>query len=590
MAKVKEKEKKTPKNNKKLRLSLKVLILVPVLVLWVVALVTNFTAYNNLQSVSKSAEVIAQEYMVQISDLAEIQREIQIIHKLGLSHIVADDLDTKLGCVESIKAKEELLDTYLNDYMKYVHADEEATFRALEENYEVMKVEIAQLMAYSAKGDKEAAYALANGAVEEAATLMDAEIDLLVQSANNAAKEATDYLDVTTAAAMASVVTAGVVSVAALLGALYVVFFLVIKPLGRIGKEIADIVTGIEKEDGDLTKRISVGADNEISDIAKAMNMFIAKLQEIMKLIVENTNKMDEVVTEVQERVRNSNDSAADLSAVTEELSATMQEVGNSATVINRNADSVRSEVVTIAQTTDVINSYSKDMKKHADAMENNARTNMEQISSKVSEILEVLNRAIEESKNVEQINALTDEILSISGQTNLLALNASIEAARAGEAGKGFAVVADQIRKLAESSKETASNIQEVNAIVTEVVHNLSDNANHLVGYLSESILPEFETFVQSGVQYKENATYIEEAMDGFTRQTVELQHAVDEIALSIDAITSSISDGAQGVTGAAESTQVLVEDIEMINGRMVENGEIAGTLKECTDIFTTF
>ena len=318
--------------------------------------------------------------------------------------------------------------------------------------------------------------------------------------------------------------------------------------------------------------------------------MFIAKLQEIMKLIVENTNKMDEVVTEVQERVRNSNDSAADLSAVTEELSATMQEVGNSATVINRNADSVRSEVVTIAQTTDVINSYSKDMKKHADAMENNARTNMEQISSKVSEILEVLNRAIEESKNVEQINALTDEILSISGQTNLLALNASIEAARAGEAGKGFAVVADQIRKLAESSKETASNIQEVNAIVTEVVHNLSDNANHLVGYLSESILPEFETFVQSGVQYKENATYIEEAMDGFTRQTVELQHAVDEIAVSIDAITSSISDGAQGVTGAAESTQVLVEDIEMINGRMVENGEIAGTLKECTDIFTTF
>ena len=590
MAKMKEKVKKTPKNNKKLRLSLKVLILVPVLVLWVVALVTNFTAYNNLQSVSKSAEVIAQEYMVQISDLAEIQREIQIIHKLGLSHIVADDLDTKLGCVESIKAKEELLDTYLNDYMKYVHADEEATFRALEENYEVMKVEIAQLMAYSAKGDKEAAYALANGAVEEAAALMDAEIDLLVQSANNAAKEATDYLDVTTAAAMASVVTAGVVSVAALLGALYVVFFLVIKPLGRIGKEIADIVTGIEKEEGDLTKRISVGADNEISDIAKAMNMFIAKLQEIMKLIVENTNKMDEVVTEVQERVRNSNDSAADLSAVTEELSATMQEVGNSATVINRNADSVRSEVVTIAQTTDVINSYSKDMKKHADAMENNARTNMEQISSKVSEILEVLNRAIEESKNVEQINALTDEILSISGQTNLLALNASIEAARAGEAGKGFAVVADQIRKLAESSKETASNIQEVNAIVTEVVHNLSDNANHLVGYLSESILPEFETFVQSGVQYKENATYIEDAMDGFTRQTVELQHAVDEIAVSIDAITSSISDGAQGVTGAAESTQVLVEDIEMINGRMVENGEIAGTLKECTDIFTTF
>ena len=309
-----------------------------------------------------------------------------------------------------------------------------------------------------------------------------------------------------------------------------------------------------------------------------------------MKLLVENTNKMDVVVTEVQERVRNSNDSASDLSAVTEELSATMQEIGNSATIINRNTESVRNEVVTIAQTTDVINGYSKDMKVHADNMELNARTNMEQISSKVNEILEVLTKALEESKNVEQINALTDEILNISGQTNLLALNASIEAARAGEAGKGFAVVADQIRMLAESSKDSAGNIQKVNAIVTDVVHNLADNANNLVSYLNESILPQFETFVQSGVQYKDNATYIENAMEGFTRQTVELQQAVDEIAVSIDTITSSISDGAMGVTGAAESTQVLVEDIELINNRMEENGKIAGTLKECTDIFTKF
>jgi methyl-accepting chemotaxis protein len=229
-------------------------------------------------------------------------------------------------------------------------------------------------------------------------------------------------------------------------------------------------------------------------------------------------------------------------------------------------------------------------MKKNADEMEHNARTNMEAISTKVNEILEVLNKAIAESKSVEQINALTGEILNISGQTNLLALNASIEAARAGEAGKGFAVVADEIRVLADSSKETANKIQQINAIVTQVVYNLSDNANNLVGYLSESILPEFANFVESGVQYKDNATYIESAMEGFTRQTVELQQAVQEIAESIDAITAAIAGGAEGVTGAAESTQDLVEDIEKINSRMIENGQIAGTLKACTDIFTTF
>lgn len=588
--KVKEKTPKVKKQKKQVRISLKITMIIPVLTLWIAAMATIFSQYFNLGAVCESAEGIAHKYMVQIGELGEIQREIQIIHKMGLAHIVAVDLDTKISTVEGIKEREALLDSYLVDYQKYVKEDEISTYRALMENYESMKVEIAQLMAFSAKGDNEAAYALANGAVANYADLMDKEIEVMVQSANNAADGATSELMGTKDDAMGGLWAAGAICFLALVGALYVVLFLVLKPMNKINKDIAEVVESIEKEQGDLTKRVTTNANNEVSDIADAMNLFIAKLQEIMTLIVHNTNQMDLVVTEVQERVRNSNDSAADLSAVTEELSATMQEVGSSANIINQNAEAVRSEVVTIAETTDTINAYSKEMKKHADTMEKNARTNAEEIGTRVNDILAILGKAIEESASVEQINVLTEEILSISGKTNLLALNASIEAARAGEAGRGFSVVAEQIRQLADSSKETANKIQEINAIVTQVVHNLSDNANNLVEYLSQSILPEFENFVESGVQYKQNATYIENAMDGFTKQTVELQHAVDEIAESIDAITDAIEGGAEGVSGAAESTQTLVEDIEIINSRMVENGEIAGTLKECTDIFTNF
>lgn len=575
---------------KKPRSSLKVTILIPVIVLWVAAMVTIFSEYLNLVEVCDSSEDIADRYMVQISDLAEIQKEIQVVHKMGLSHIVAVDLDTKIACVEEIKEREALLDTYLLEYKKYVSKDEVNTYLSLLENYEGMKVEIAQLMAFSANGNKEAAYAHANGEVAKYANLMDENVQALVQSSNDSATEAVAVLEATKEVAMSGLWGAGAVCFVALLGALYVVVFMVIKPLNKIGRDIDSVVDSIENEEGDLTKRVVTNVNNEISDIADAMNLFIMKLQDIMKLIVQNTNQMEVVVTEVQERVRNSNDSAADLSAVTEELSATMQEVGSSANIINQNAEAVRSEVVTIAETTDTINAYSKEMKKHADRMENNARSTMEEISTKTNDILVILGKAIEESASVEQINALTGEILSISGKTNLLALNASIEAARAGEAGKGFAVVADEIRELADSSKTTANKIQEINAIVTQVVYNLSDNANNLVEYLNESVLPEFGNFVESGAQYKENATYIENAMDGFAKQTVELQRVVDEIAESINAITDAIEGGAEGVSGAAESTQDLVEDIEIINSRMIENGQIAGTLKECTDIFTTF
>ena len=214
----------------------------------------------------------------------------------------------------------------------------------------------------------------------------------------------------------------------------------------------------------------------------------------------------------------------------------------------------------------------------------------MEETGTRVSEILTVLNSAIEDSKSVDQVNMLTNDILSISAKTNMLALNASVEAARAGEAGRGFGVVAEEIRKLADSSKAAANRIQDTNVIVTNAVYNLSGNANNLIDFLNESILPELNAFVQSGVQYRENASYIENVMNEFTDKTDRLKQTMDEIASSISAITQAIDEGVKGVNGAAQSTQVLVRDMETISNQMEENQQIAKTLETGTSIFQTF
>lgn len=157
---------------------------------------------------------------------------------------------------------------------------------------------------------------------------------------------------------------------------------------------------------------------------------------------------MERAAGEISDRVITSNNSVSDLSALTEELAATMTEVGRNAELINENASSVSNEVSDIAEKTDEISEYSKEMKHHAEKIEDIASTNMSNTKEKVNRILLVLNQAIEESNSIDQIDALTGEILNIADQTNLLALNASIEAARAGEVGKGFAVVADEISK----------------------------------------------------------------------------------------------------------------------------------------------
>lgn len=575
--------------NKK-RTSLKALILVPVFILGILSVLSNVMAVNNIRKVNRNASCIADDCMNSISELSAIENETQSIHKLGLSHIIATDLNTMISIVEEMQTEQETLEQELEDYRKYVEPEDESSYETVVSNYETMKYELGNLMAYSALGKNTEAYALANGAVSESSMAIQNEINVMKEHANTAASDAREKLSDVYLGALVSNGIIIAISVTLLMVALYCVIRFVIKPILATNKDIRDIISGIDKGEGDLTRRVAVLSNDEIADLGNGINLFMDKLQQILKMIIENTNHMENVVREVGESVATSNDSATDLSAMTEELSATMQDVGHSVSVINNNTENVRGDVEMIAHKSGEINEFSKEMKANADKMESDARNNMDKTNETIGIILEGLGKAIEDSHSVGQVTSLTDEILNISSQTNLLALNASIEAARAGEAGKGFAVVADEIRGLADSSRETANRIQQINSVVVAAVNNLSDNANELVGYIQNAILPEFEAFVESGVKYRDNASYIENAMQEFTAKTDMLKKNIDEIALSISAITTAVDEGAEGINGAAKSTQNLVEDIVNISDKMNENKVIAQTLQKSTHVFANF
>ncbi len=576
-------------NNKK-RTSLKTLILLPVFILGALTIICNVMAINNIRTVNSNAADITDNCMMSVSDLGEIKNDIQVIHTLGLSHIIATDLNTMISVVGEINDNQEELEKKLDEYKKYVQNDDMDTYNSLVSNYNTMKYELGNIMAYSALGKNEEAYAIANGVVSDSSTAIQKDIEVLSTHANDTASEARERLTSVYASSLVSNGIVIIISVILIIVAIYCVMKYVIKPIIATNKDIRDIIDGIDNGEGDLTKRVRVISNDEIADLGNGINLFMDKLQEILKLIIENTNYMENVVAEVDGSVVKSNDSASDLSAMTEELSATMQDVGLSVNTINDNADNILKDVEIIATKSDDINQFSKEMKANAEKIESDARYNMVQTGEKVGNILDVLNKAIEDSKSVDQVNNLTNDILNISSQTNLLALNASIEAARAGEAGKGFAVVADEIRQLADSSRETANKIQSINSVVVAAVNKLSDNANNLVSYLQQTIFPEFQTFVDGGVKYKENASYIENAMDEFVEKTDVLKKNMDEIAHSINTITTVVDDGAAGVNNAAISTQDLVEDIVNISNKMIENKGIAQNLKNSTNIFAKF
>lgn len=575
-----------PKVKGKKKLSTK-LILIPVFVVGFVSVISSGLSLKNLSKVNDAASQIVDTSMVGTEMLNDIEMETVNIHTLALAHIISTDLSSMIDIVSEVRNHEEKLKQLLDDYNPYVTLETKRNYRIICENYTSLVKECGNVMAYSAAGKNEEAYKTANGSIAKYSNNIEKAISSMREHVNSVTQEERKSLESTYRASVVTCTFTIAISIIALLFVVFAVVTMVIKPLLRTQKEINGIIVNIDNKKGDLTQRVTSINNAEVDAVGKGINVFMTKLQAIFKAVVTNSARMERVVDDVRQSVQTSNSSVSDLSALTEELSATMQDISENASVINTNTDNVAKEVELIAEKTDELTGYTKDMKAHAQSMESVARTNMESTDRKVSEILEVLQKAIEDSNSVKQVNSLTNDILNIASQTNLLALNASIEAARAGEAGRGFAVVASEISQLAAASQEAANNIQRINAVVTNSVTNLSDNANGLVSYINDSILPEFERFVESGVEYNDKASFIEGTMTDFKEKTDSLKQSMLEISSSINTISHAINEGVNGVVSAADSTQLIVEDMDNISHKMDENYEIADSLKKETSIF---
>ena len=574
--------------NQKKKLSTKLIILIPVFILGIFSIISNVMSVSNIRNVNRSAVQISEVSLKNVSGLAEIQKQTQDIHNLGLSHIIAVDLDSMIQLVEKIRSQEDALEKDLESYKIYVTPDTKKEYNDIKKNYEELKYECANVMAFSAAGKSVDAYELANGKISKCADAIESDIESIKKIVNQDANAQRQKLTSAYHSSIGTSIVTILISIAALFSAMVAVLRWVIYPLANTNREMNEIISEIDNRQGDLTRRVTITNNKEVASVGGGINAFMAKLQEIFRMISSNSRDLEGVVNEVRESVQTSNGSVSDLSALTEELSATMQDISDNASRINENTESVAGEVKSIAEKTIEINQYTKEMKEHAEAMEHAARENMDTTGAKVNDIVSVLSQAIEDSNSVNQVDNLTNDILNIASQTNLLALNASIEAARAGDAGKGFAVVASEISQLAAASQEAANNIQSINAIVITAVHNLADNANGLVEYMNEKILPEFQKFVESGGAYHDKATFIEGVMADFEAKTDSLQNSMDEIANSVNTISHAIEEGVSGVVSAADSTQVLVSDMDKISKKMDENFAIAEGLKKETSVFT--
>lgn len=305
---------------------------------------------------------------------------------------------------------------------------------------------------------------------------------------------------------------------------------------------------------------------DDFGQLANALETMRESVRSLLAQVKNEAANIDKVVETIDTNVYNLNAEIEDVSATTEELAASSEETAASAEQINGMTQQIEEAAREIAIRAQDGATESQDIHKRAVKTKDDTVENRQKVKQMMADIRVNLEQALEDAKVVDQIGVLADSILNITAQTNLLALNASIEAARAGEAGKGFAVVAEEIRVLAEQSKDAVANIQAVTENVNKAVVNLTSDSNHLLDFVDTDIVECLNGFEKMADDYNMDASNINDLVSDFSATSEELVASISNITQAIDGITSASNDSATGTTNIAQKTIVIVKGSEAV------------------------
>ena len=346
--------------------------------------------------------------------------------------------------------------------------------------------------------------------------------------------------------------------------------------LKKVNSKIYELV----HNEGDLTQTIAVKSGDESELLANNVNDLIAYIRKIMIQISENATTLNHSAKDVASELASAGEGITDLSATMEEMSASMQETTATLNQVTESVNNISNQISHIEAKASECNSTTQKITEYAATLYNEANDTQTKAKISVDEMSTLVNTKIEQSKAVDQINTLTNDILGISSQTNLLALNASIEAARAGEAGRGFAVVADEISTLATNSADAATKIQQVSHIVTEAVKGLAAASEQMLTFLNETTMSGYDKLLTTSEKYSTEMSQINEMMTEFARIAKEVENATTIICESIEAVDIAVEESSKGIVTVSETAADLTDTINAIQDNAHNNSDVATAL----------
>lgn len=351
-------------------------------------------------------------------------------------------------------------------------------------------------------------------------------------------------------------------------------------------KKLCGVAIAISE--GDLTREVEVTSNDEVGILQASIQKMSGDLRKIICDVQEDSQEVSAsaqtlgaTVEEINAQVQGVNSATGEIASGMEETSAAIEEINSSgAEILNLSLG--------LAESADVGQKNALEIASRAEKMKENA----EQSRSEAIRIYEMrqkdIKNAIEKSKVVEDIRVMSDSIQQISEQTNLLALNAAIEAARAGEHGKGFAVVAEEVRKLAEESKNTVIQIDELVREVNEAFDDLSVNSAEILKFIDAKVIKDYEVLVQTGEQYLSDSQFVKETMTEFMNQFETINESITQVNEAIENVASVVEEATASSVTISGSTEDVSKAIDEISEVATDQSELAENLNEKISRFT--
>lgn len=361
----------------------------------------------------------------------------------------------------------------------------------------------------------------------------------------------------------------------------------IVRPLQSANGQLSKIISDIDSSKGDLTSRININSHDEVGELVDGINLFIEKLQEIMKSIRSHSENILVSSKEIADKINESGNNTNEVSATMDEIAAAMQEISATVEELSSGSENIFESIIHLTDKINDGNVLTKDIQNRSLNYKTEIENEKTNAVAIINEIKSTLEQSIENSKEAAQIQSLTENILQIASQTNLLSLNASIEAARAGEAGKGFSVVAAQISELAESSRTIAKNIQEISTLVTESVTGLSSNSKKLLEFVNNDVLTDYDKFVAISDNYYNDAVNVNNILEEFTNGTSALKTTMSEMNHGINDISTTIEESANGTNDISSRIRNIASSVEAIKSQTAENQSIGNELKKNVEVF---